>query len=144
MRERECCGVIKVTLPQFVGVTFWALWAVDRELVLPKALDPYFPSWLNHLMHTYIMVSTTLEMIAAPREYPTRSKGLTGLLSFMLLYLIWYSYWFNFNHESYLFLFLYAHCYILHLYKSKYFSLKPSNLFKISPAIAKQICSSFW
>lgn len=27
-----------------VGVSFWALMAIDRELVLPKALDPYFPT----------------------------------------------------------------------------------------------------
>lgn len=27
-----------------VGSTFWSLMAVDRELVFPKALDPYFPT----------------------------------------------------------------------------------------------------
>ena len=62
---------------------------VDRELVLPKALDPYFPWWLNHLMHTAIMVFTTLEMILAPRQYPTRSNGLTGLVVFNVIYLVW-------------------------------------------------------
>ncbi|XP_008208004.1 androgen-induced gene 1 protein isoform X2 [Nasonia vitripennis] len=73
----------------FVGVTFWGLMAVDRELVLPKALDPYFPWWLNHLMHTMIMVTTVLEMIMAPRQYPKRSQGMGGLLGFMLIYLAW-------------------------------------------------------
>ncbi|XP_029676434.1 androgen-dependent TFPI-regulating protein-like isoform X2 [Formica exsecta] len=73
----------------FVGVTFWALMFVDRELVLPKALDPYFPWWLNHLMHTMIMVTTVFEMIVAPRQYPKRSRGLGILVGFMLVYLIW-------------------------------------------------------
>ncbi|XP_029176526.1 androgen-induced gene 1 protein-like isoform X1 [Nylanderia fulva] len=73
----------------FVGVTFWALMFVDRELVLPKALDPYFPWWLNHLMHTMIMVTTVFEMIVAPRQYPKRSRGLGILVSFMLVYLVW-------------------------------------------------------
>jgi hypothetical protein len=26
-----------------VGTTFWGLWAIDRELVFPKALDAFFP-----------------------------------------------------------------------------------------------------
>lgn len=26
-----------------VGVTFWTLYAIDRELVFPKVLDPVFP-----------------------------------------------------------------------------------------------------
>ncbi|XP_020283886.1 androgen-induced gene 1 protein-like isoform X4 [Pseudomyrmex gracilis] len=73
----------------FVGVTFWALMFVDRELVLPKALDPYFPWWLNHLMHTMIMVTTIFEMIVASRQYPKRSRGLGILVTFMLTYLIW-------------------------------------------------------
>ncbi|XP_015601866.1 androgen-induced gene 1 protein isoform X2 [Cephus cinctus] len=76
-------------IAMFVGVTFWALMFVDRELVLPKALDLYFPWWLNHIMHTMIMVSTLLEMLVAPRQYPKRSRGLTGLLIFMLSYLVW-------------------------------------------------------
>lgn len=63
---------------------------VDRELVLPKALDPYFPWWLNHLMHTMIMVSTLIEMMITPRKYPRKSFGLLCLLSFMIVYLIWY------------------------------------------------------
>ncbi|XP_012263358.2 androgen-dependent TFPI-regulating protein-like isoform X2 [Athalia rosae] len=73
----------------FVGVTFWALMAVDRELVLPRAVDPYFPWWLNHLMHTMIVVSTIAEMFTAPRQYPSRLAGLGGLLVFMAIYLIW-------------------------------------------------------
>jgi len=81
---------VSIPIPlQFVGVTFWALMFVDRELVLPKALDPYFPWWLNHLMHTMIMVSTVFEMIIAPRQYPKRSRSLGILTSFMLAYLVW-------------------------------------------------------
>ncbi|KAH0954607.1 hypothetical protein HN011_002863, partial [Eciton burchellii] len=76
-------------LAMFVGIIFWALMFIDRELVLPKALDPYFPWWLNHIMHTVIMVSTILEIILAPRQYPKRSRGLGILVSFMLIYLVW-------------------------------------------------------
>ncbi|CAM4626033.1 unnamed protein product [Lepidochelys olivacea] len=34
----------------FVAVTFWTLYAYDRELVYPKELDETTPSWLNHTM----------------------------------------------------------------------------------------------
>ncbi|CAB3378028.1 Hypothetical predicted protein [Cloeon dipterum] len=80
---------IEFPVAMFVGITFWALYAVDRELVFPKVIDQFFPSWLNHVMHTHIMGFAALEMVIACRRYPSRSKGLTGLLGFMLIYLTW-------------------------------------------------------
>lgn len=73
----------------FVGLTFWGLYAVDRELVFPKALDPYFPVWLNHVMHTNIMIFILIEMITSFREYPKQKIGLSILTGFMLSYLVW-------------------------------------------------------
>lgn len=63
---------------------------VDRELVLPKAVDPYFPWWLNHLMHTMIMITILIETILVPRTYPKRSNGLLGIIIFLFIYLVWY------------------------------------------------------
>ncbi|XP_046836637.1 androgen-induced gene 1 protein-like isoform X1 [Vespa crabro] len=82
-------ATLSFPIAMFVGITFWSIMCIDRELVLPKALDPYFPWWLNHLMHTMIMVSSIIEMLLAPRKYPKRSHGLAGLLLFTLTYLIW-------------------------------------------------------
>ncbi|XP_043509911.1 androgen-induced gene 1 protein-like isoform X1 [Frieseomelitta varia] len=82
-------SILGFPVAMFVGIIFWALMFVDRELVLPKALDPYFPWWLNHLMHTSIMVSTFIEMMLSPRKYPSRSYGLFCLTFFIILYLIW-------------------------------------------------------
>ncbi|XP_003485331.1 androgen-induced gene 1 protein isoform X1 [Bombus impatiens] len=82
-------AILGFPIAMFVGIIFWTLMFVDRELVLPKALDPYFPWWLNHLMHTMIMVSTLIEMMITPRKYPRKSFGLLCLLSFMIVYLIW-------------------------------------------------------
>ena len=36
----------------FVGLAFWGLYAVDRELVYPTALDKIVPHWVNHALHT--------------------------------------------------------------------------------------------
>ncbi|GLH15391.1 Androgen-induced protein 1 [Gryllus bimaculatus] len=80
---------VLANLFQFVGLTFWGLYAIDRELVFPKALDPYFPSWLNHVMHTNIMIFIVLEMVLSFRKYPTRGNGTGGLTAFMCVYLVW-------------------------------------------------------
>ncbi|KAJ6649992.1 Androgen-induced gene 1 protein [Pseudolycoriella hygida] len=72
-----------------VGVSFWTLMAIDRELVLPKALDPYFPTWLNHVMHTNIVIFIVMEIFTTFRQYPSRKSALTGLGIFMLAYLVW-------------------------------------------------------
>ncbi|XP_017493955.1 PREDICTED: androgen-dependent TFPI-regulating protein-like, partial [Rhagoletis zephyria] len=31
-----------------VAVTFWGLYAIDREIIFPKAIEKYYPVWLNH------------------------------------------------------------------------------------------------
>lgn len=73
----------------FVSFTFWGLYAVDRELVLPAVLDPYFPTWLNHIMHTAVGVWVLLEMLTSHRIYSDKWKGLLGLAIFQSVYLIW-------------------------------------------------------
>lgn len=76
-------------LASFVGVLFWGIYAVDRELILPRSLDPYFPLWLNHVMHSNIVIFAILELVTSFRMYPTRKVGLSILCSFMVCYLIW-------------------------------------------------------
>lgn len=49
----------------------------------------FFSSWLNHIMHTNIVVFIVLEMFISFRSYPSRFKGLAGLSAFMLAYLVW-------------------------------------------------------
>ncbi|RZC33098.1 androgen-induced gene 1 protein-like [Asbolus verrucosus] len=76
-------------LSMFVGLTFWAIYFVDRELIFPRALDKYFPVWLNHVMHTNIMIFILIELYTSYRKYPSRKFGLTVLSVFMLVYLVW-------------------------------------------------------
>ncbi|KAK4874137.1 hypothetical protein RN001_013497 [Aquatica leii] len=76
-------------LSMFVGVTFWGIYAIDRELVFPKALDAFFPTWLNHVMHTNIMIFTLLQMYLSYHAYPSRKTCITILSTFMICYLVW-------------------------------------------------------
>lgn len=73
----------------FVGISFWGIYAVDRELILPRSIDPYFPTWLNHLMHTNIMIFALIELVTSFRMYPKRKAGLSVLCIFMLGYVAW-------------------------------------------------------
>ncbi|CAG9763116.1 unnamed protein product [Ceutorhynchus assimilis] len=84
--------ILAFPLSMFVGLTFWGLYALDRELIFPKVLDQYFPAWLNQLMHTNIMIFSFLELLISYRKYPSRKTGLTILLAFMLIYLTWIHY----------------------------------------------------
>jgi len=68
---------------------FWGLYALDRELILPKALDPYLPTWLNHLMHTVIVPFALVETISVKHFYPARSSGIKVTAFFSLLYSLW-------------------------------------------------------
>ncbi|XP_058818043.1 androgen-induced gene 1 protein-like [Topomyia yanbarensis] len=72
-----------------VAITFWVIMTIDRELMLPKALDPIFPNWLNHALHTNIVLFVLLEVCTSFRQYPSRKDGLTGILSFGVCYLAW-------------------------------------------------------
>jgi len=85
-------GSLAFPLALFVALTFWGIWAVDRELVFPAALDSFFPSWLNHLMHSSIVPFTFIEMLIVPKLYPSRRSALFGLATLMLGYLAWVFY----------------------------------------------------
>lgn len=73
----------------FVVMTFWGIYAVDRELVYPKALDKVIPPWLNHIMHTTILPFLLVEKYIAYHQYPSRKTGIATMLFFALLYLTW-------------------------------------------------------
>lgn len=72
-----------------VAVLFWSLYAMDRRTVFPVEVDAFFPTWLNHVLHTNVAIFTTVEMIILHREYPSKKEGICGLMTFMFSYLAW-------------------------------------------------------
>ncbi|KAL4218023.1 hypothetical protein ACF0H5_022761 [Mactra antiquata] len=73
----------------FVVMTFWGIYAVDRELVYPKRLDKIIPLWLNHVEHTVVLPILLIEKFLVFHEYPRRRKGLFVMLAFASSYLLW-------------------------------------------------------
>jgi len=73
----------------FVVITFWGLYAIDRELVFPKILDEFIPPWLNHVMHTTVLPFLLVEKFLVYHDYPSRSRGLFACIGFVGLYQLW-------------------------------------------------------
>lgn len=73
----------------FVATTFWGIYAMDRELIFPRALDKIFPRWLNHILHTWCAVLIILEAALIKHKYPKNHVGLGVLAAFTVVYLSW-------------------------------------------------------
>ncbi|KAK2718392.1 androgen-induced gene 1 protein-like isoform X2 [Artemia franciscana] len=76
----------------FVCVTFWGLFAIDRDLVYPTILDTFIPVWLNHVMHTVILPFDLIEQAVCFHRYLSTPKGLLLSGGAMVLYALWVFY----------------------------------------------------
>ncbi|KAI0210376.1 Androgen-dependent TFPI-regulating protein [Lamellibrachia satsuma] len=73
----------------FVVITFWGIYAVDRELVFPKALDAIIPTWLNHIMHSTVLLFLLTDKLLVYHHYPSDLLGLSATLAFGFIYAVW-------------------------------------------------------
>uniref|UniRef100_A0A668SCL9 Androgen-dependent TFPI-regulating protein n=1 Tax=Oreochromis aureus TaxID=47969 RepID=A0A668SCL9_OREAU len=73
----------------FVVLLFWAIFAYDRELVYPATIDTFFPPWMNHAMHTFVLPILLGEVLVQPHAYPQTKRALTALGIVGLAYLSW-------------------------------------------------------
>ncbi|XP_043367059.1 androgen-induced gene 1 protein isoform X3 [Dermochelys coriacea] len=48
-------AVLAFPVGVFVVTMFWSLYIYDREVVYPKLLDNFIPSWLNHGMQNALL-----------------------------------------------------------------------------------------
>ncbi|CAG0880368.1 unnamed protein product [Darwinula stevensoni] len=76
----------------FVSVSFWILYTLDNELVIPADVAPYYPLWLNHLDHSGPIVVMLAEAYLCYHQYPSKAFGLTLISLFALVYLMWVLY----------------------------------------------------
>ncbi|XP_036067177.1 androgen-dependent TFPI-regulating protein [Oryzias melastigma] len=74
----------------FVVLLFWTIFAYDRELVYPASIDSFFPPWINHAMHTFVLPISLGEVLVQPHAYPQRKHALAALTVVGLAYLSWY------------------------------------------------------
>lgn len=71
----------------FVASMFWCLYAINRDWVLPEVVDGVVPKWLNHSVHTYILVVLLVESVLTEhRHLPTFKEGCVGLTVLGMVY----------------------------------------------------------
>ena len=76
-------------LAWFIVLTFWGIYAYDRQLVYPESFDKVIPSWLNHFWHTTIGVFVLFEVMLVYHRFP--KSGLAACISFIFntAYIAW-------------------------------------------------------
>ncbi|RZB40744.1 Far-17a AIG1 domain containing protein [Asbolus verrucosus] len=70
-----------------VCLTFWSIYVMDKKLVCPKCVDENYPSWLNHAIHSVIVLPLIIEM-SLPKKYDFVKfwKALVILTAFVIAY----------------------------------------------------------
>ncbi|XP_078101138.1 androgen-dependent TFPI-regulating protein [Sander vitreus] len=82
-------SVFAFPVGMFVVLLFWTIFAYDRELVYPATIDTFFPPWINHAMHTFVLPVSLGEVLVQPHIYPQTKHALAALGGVGLAYLFW-------------------------------------------------------
>lgn len=83
---------LAVPIGLFVVLSFWAIYFVDRELIFPTGIEKYYPIWLNHTTHTFVLPILLIENYLVSHNRSQQSNGLLILLSVVTAYLTWILY----------------------------------------------------
>jgi hypothetical protein len=69
---------------------FWTIYAYQKDLIWPKAIEKIVPEWQNHVMHSLPLVAGLVETFISKHEYnKSFFKGCAVPQVFGLFYLIW-------------------------------------------------------
>ncbi|CAG9837342.1 unnamed protein product [Diabrotica balteata] len=57
-------------LPSSVMVAcfFWILWNINEDLMMPRSVSKIFPLWLNHVLHSSVIIAVVIELILPKRD----------------------------------------------------------------------------
>lgn len=77
------------SLYQMVAVSFWTVYAIDRELIYPAANDEFIPFILNHFWHTTVIICVLVELAIVFHRYPTTKTALLVIYLSGGSYLAW-------------------------------------------------------
>lgn len=72
-------------------IYFYFSFAINRELIFPRRLDSFYPWFLNHMVHTNIMIFISIEMILLHHRYTSLKASFKGIAILTVAYSIWIS-----------------------------------------------------
>ncbi|XP_066994684.1 androgen-dependent TFPI-regulating protein isoform X2 [Anabrus simplex] len=74
-------------LSSTVAFVFWVLFLVDRKLIFPPEIDNVMPAWVNHAMHTNIVIAAVMELATTFHRYPrARNRAIMGITLYIVAY----------------------------------------------------------
>jgi len=83
---------LALPLALLVCSLFWAMYAIDRDLVMPVIFDLFYPLALNHGVHTAPLLLALLEVVTVPHRRPCHFTCLGLLTTLVTAYLAWTMY----------------------------------------------------
>ncbi|CAG9853822.1 unnamed protein product [Phyllotreta striolata] len=99
----EMYNVVLFPSSLMVATIFWSLFYMDRELVFPKVLDEFFPWWLNHMLHSFILLPVIIELLLPKEHHFVKFEKAVPILVFLFgLYTTMY-FSIYFRHEVWLY-----------------------------------------
>jgi hypothetical protein len=74
------------------------LYAIDRRLIFPKEIEPFYPSYMNHITHTLVVISPLFNELTYYMERKCCSFSLTltfgvSYVSVLLYFAFALDYW---------------------------------------------------
>lgn len=70
----------------FVSMMFWSVYTINREWVLPEVTDAVIPGWLNHSLHTNILILLAVEIFLTNQLLPSFKSAFLGISIITLIY----------------------------------------------------------
>lgn len=63
---------LAIVMSAFTQLVFWMLYHFDRELILPESTN--FPSFLNHMLHTFPLLLAILALFVFSLNFPSAKR----------------------------------------------------------------------
>lgn len=68
---------------------FWAIQAVNKQLLVPADMIDWIPDWYNHAVHTNPLVFTLFEVVSGEHRLPNMGACTAGLFALSGSYVAW-------------------------------------------------------
>eukprot|EP01117_Protostelium_nocturnum_P011924 TRINITY_DN4359_c0_g1_i2.p1 TRINITY_DN4359_c0_g1~~TRINITY_DN4359_c0_g1_i2.p1 ORF type:complete len:285 (+),score=73.06 TRINITY_DN4359_c0_g1_i2:48-857(+) len=79
---------LSATLSTIVGILFWGIFFIDRELILPKAAEKVYPPTLNLWQHGVVAILSWSEIGLVPRTSTSPTLDLLIVVLFAAFYIV--------------------------------------------------------
>ncbi|XP_063358690.1 androgen-induced gene 1 protein-like [Cydia amplana] len=89
---KDTMFILAFPIALYVTSFFWGIYAIDKELIFPDWIAKLIPSWVNHTMHSLVLLFIAFELVITYRRYPSRSVGYSIVVCFNFMYTFWFHY----------------------------------------------------